>query len=267
MSLLISHRYQLGEIIGSGRMSKVYAAQDIERSSLKNDGKDVAIKLLRSEYIDCPAAIFSFETEYIIGSSLYHDSLVRFFDFCSYPQQTFLVMERLYGQSFAQARKILKFSSPRNKIELVKKLLLSLAFLHKNNITHADLKPSNIFLTQNMDLKLVDLGFSTSLSRKSVDSAYAFSKYYSSPERCLGGEPSFKDDLYAFGCVSFEILSGQYPFNKQDIDQFLFREPCGLIELDIDPGIKYWIQKSLSFNPELRPRDACHLLSKLAYVY
>lgn len=264
---MINHRYQLGEIIGSGRMSEVFVGYDLTQILSEQMGSEIAIKLMRSEFTDCDAAIFSFETEYIIGSSLHHESLVRFFDFCSQPQQTFLVMERLYGQTFAQARKQLTSLGMRDKVELFKKLLLSLAFLHENNLTHADLKPSNIFITQEDGLKLIDLGLSTGPTRNIVDSAYAFSRYYSSPERQKGGEPSFKDDLYAFGCLAYEILSGQYPFKRQDIDRFYFGESRGLINLNLDEAIIYWIEKSLSFDPDLRPRDACHLLTELAHLF
>ena len=264
---LINHRYKLGKIICSGRMGSVFAAYDMGASSLNEAPKHIAIKLLRKEFIDCPAAIFSFETEYIVGRSLSHSSLVRFFDFCSNPQQTFLVMERLYGQSLDRTRKNLNSRSMQDKIDIFKQFLVSLAFLHENKLTHADLKPSNIFFTQAGNLKLIDLGLSTSPSRNSVDSAYAFSRYYSSPERRAGQNPSFQDDLFAFGCIVIEILSGHYPFVKDEVDKFLYRPCSDIVNLDMDDGIKYWIQKTLSLDPEIRPRDACHLLSELKYIF
>jgi serine/threonine protein kinase len=264
---MINQCYFLGELIGSGRLSEVFAVEDMRQFSFEKSAKKIAIKLLRPEFLDCPAAIYSFETEYLLGASLSHDSLVRFYEFYTHPRKTFLVMERLDGQTFSQLRQQLISSSIKEKIQIFKKLLVALAFLHERQLTHADLKPSNIFITHEGCVKLIDLGLSTSVFRQSPDTAYAFSKYYSSPERRMGADPSFQDDIFAFACIAYEIFSGKYPFDKNKVDQYVYSLGSNFEKFEIDKEIKHWLFRALSLKPDIRPQDACYLISRLSHIF
>ena len=265
---LLKHRYVIFEKIGSGGMSEIFSGVDLDRSINFGVFNPVAIKVLKSEFLDCDEAIYSLESEYIIGQKFTHKALVKSYDFVSVSNETHLVMDLLEGRT-------LNFLKNENnevcnieqKINLLNKLIDAVAFIHANFIIHGDLKPSNIFICNDGTLKIIDFGLSSTPSRCSPNTAYAFSQKFASPERILGGKPSYADDVYALGCIAHIVLTGRHPFgNLSSIDA----KNASLIPpkvFGIDNKAQNIIDKTLSFDPVDRPGNARELYAGLSHLF
>ena len=265
---LLNRRYDIGKKIGSGGMSDVFLAYDLKSPNYFRKFKPVAIKVLKSEFIDCDAAIYSLQSEYIIGQHLKNQSLVRAYDFVSDSNKVFLVMERLQGKTLNRIKENYKKSYIFDqKIFLLKKLVDSVAYIHTNLIVHGDLKPSNIFICDDGTLKIIDFGLSSTSNRRPPNTAYAFSRKFASPERILGGEPSYVDDVYALGCLAHVILTGRHPFGDlSSLDaQKEHLIPSRIFGLDNKAQII--IDQTLSFDPINRPRNAHELYANLSCLF
>lgn len=264
----LNSRYKIVEKIGSGGMNDVFLAYDLNNLNYFRKFKPIAIKVLKSEFRDCDAAIYSLQSEYIIGQNLKHQSLLRAYDFVSDSNKVFLVMEYLQGKTLNHCKeKYKKLYIFDQKIHLLKKLVDALAYIHANLIVHGDLKPSNIFICNDGTLKVIDFGLSSTLNRRSPNTAYAFSRKFASPERILGGEPSYADDVYALGCLAHVILTGRHPFGDlSSLDaQKEHLIPSRIFGLDNKAQII--IDQTLSFDPINRPRNAHELYANLSCLF
>ena len=265
---LLKHRYVIIEKIGSGGMSEIFSGVDLDRSINFGVFNPVAIKVLKSEFLDCNEAIYSLESEYIIGQKFTHKTLVKSYDFVSDANDTLLVMERLEGRTlnFLKNKNNEVFNTEQ-KFNLLKNLIDALAFIHANFIIHGDLKPSNIFICNDGMLKIIDFGLSSTPSRSSPNTAYAFSEKFASPERILGGQPSYTDDVYALGCIAHIILTGRHPFgNLSSIDAKNANLTPPKV-FGIDNKAQNLIDKTLSFDPVDRPGNAQELYSRFSFIF
>jgi serine/threonine protein kinase len=176
---LLNHRYVICEKIGSGGMSEIFTGYDRDYPTCIRKFKPVAIKVLSHEFIDCNEAIYSFETEYLIGQQLSHQSIVKFFDFVSDGTNYFLVMERLVGKTLNSIKNensnLFTFEL---RISLLEKIINGLAYIHSRSIAHGDLKPSNIFICNDGTLKIIDFGLS---SAGSSTSAFTWGGWFNVP--------------------------------------------------------------------------------------
>jgi serine/threonine protein kinase len=260
--ILLDPRYEIIENIGSGGMSDVYTAYDLLIPTYSGKDNLKAIKVLNPKFSDCDEAIYSLESEYIIGQKLTHKSLVKCYNFVSNDKNSFLVMEFLKGKTLNQLkREIVGLWSNDQKINLLRKLSESLAYTHANFVVHGDLKPSNIFICNNGILKLIDFGLSSSPNRRPPNTSYGFSLKFASPERILGSEPSNADDLYAFGCVAHIVLTGKHPFgNISSLEASNLNLMPQQIS-GIDRKTQIIINATLSFDPVTRANNAQELYS------
>lgn len=249
-------------------MSEVFTGYDRQRLTYIGKLKPIAIKVLSPEFIECDEAIYSFETEYLIGRQLSHESIVKFFDFFSDRTSSFLVMERLKGKTLNRIRNgnpnLFTFNQ---RVSLLGEIVKSLAYIHSCSIVHGDLKPSNIFICNDQTIKIIDFGLSSSPNRRPPNTVYAFSTKFASPERILGGVPYYRDDIYALGCITHIIFTGKHPFdNISSIEAKQLNLTPPKI-LGIDQKTQIIIDEMLSFNPTNRPSDAITLYSSFSYLF
>lgn len=220
----LKNSYIFHELIGSGGMGEIWLA---ERLSI---GDYVAVKILKNNISERNRKL---KSEAQLTSSLNHPNICKVFEFLEYEGNSFLVMEYLKGLDLAQALKLIKYNCTFDRLSLAlyisKEILKALELAHglmgenKSPILHMDIKPSNIFLTQNGEVKLLDLGISSTVSDKvkAKKSNSFFSLHYTSPEFWRNGvyDSSLytqKDDIYALGLIFFEILSGDKAFSGTD---------------------------------------------------
>ena len=211
--MLAGTPYHLVERIGEGASGVVWAAEHLEL------GRKVAIKLLAQEHGAAKDAIDRFRREARTVASLSHPNLVALYDFGKAQDgRVFLAMELLDGDPLDR---VVKGGMPwREALELAVQATRALEAAHDAGLVHRDLKPANLFLTRQGTLKLLDFGVAMALSevaaegeRKQRGFAIFGTPEYMAPEQVAGESVDARCDLYALGCVLYEMLTGSRPFS------------------------------------------------------
>ncbi|WP_026223349.1 serine/threonine-protein kinase [Methylosarcina fibrata] len=220
---LIKDRYRLKEVIGRGGMGTVFRATDLLREEAGDKAPDVAIKVLNKEFRDDPELFVALQRETVKTQQLAHPNIVTVYNFDRDGKTIFMVMEILEGQSLGQ---YIRNQAPqglpfRKAWPIIKGLSLALAYAHKRNIVHSDFKPGNVFITRTGEVKVLDFGIacvaahSDAASGKTLFNARdlgALTPEYASLEMFENQPADPRDDVYALGCVAYELLTGKHPF-------------------------------------------------------
>lgn len=226
---LLSDRYRLVELIGTGGMSHVYKAIDSFAEKAGDTEPFVAVKILTSEFASHPDAVTIMQREAKKTRLLAHPNIVQIHDFVLEGSLCYIVMEYLQGETLDQ---IIKRSKPNGLpksgvLNILRQMTSALEFAHQQGILHSDLKPSNIFITQQQRVKIFDFGVSRGLKQK-VDE-YAVQLHSDEPEYEVGGyTPAYaslnmlnqqshdvKDDIYGLACITYEMFSSKHPYARK----------------------------------------------------
>lgn len=226
---LLSDRYRLVELIGTGGMSYVYKAIDSFAEKAGDSEPFVAVKILSSEFSAHPDAVTIMQREAKKTRLLAHPNIVQIHDFVLDDSLCYIVMEYLQGETLDQ---IIKRSKPNGLpqngvLNILKQITSALEFAHQQGILHSDLKPSNIFITQQQRVKIFDFGVSRGLKQK-VDE-YAVQLHSDEPEYEVGGyTPAYaslnmlnqqthdvKDDIYGLACITYEMFTSKHPYARK----------------------------------------------------
>ncbi len=254
--------FELERKLGIGGMGVVYLA-----TYLKN-GKRMAVKVLAPEMSSDQRLVQRFLREMAILSKLRHDNIVRYFGGGKDKTQHFYAMEYMDGGSIEHVLKKKGRLSWEETIDNARQIAFALEYSHNHGIIHRDLKPANLFLGKDGRLKLGDFGIARDTQATALTAAgrtvgtYA----YMAPEQISGKPPvSRKTDLYALGCVMFEMLTGKPPFIAPTAAEMLFahleQEPPRITEqaLDCPVWLESLVLKLLEKNPDDRYYDALAL--------
>ena len=273
MSLTIGTRlgpYEILGPIGEGGMGEVYKARDTRL------GRDVAIKVLPGRHAEDPAMRDRFEREAKMVSALKHPAICTLYDMGEQDGAHFLIMEYLEGETLAQ--RLLRGPLPLDKaLRLGSDIAAALASAHARGIVHRDLKPANIMITK-AGPKLLDFGLAKlhAASHGMVDlasqetasgplterGALVGTLQYMAPEQLEGREVDARSDIFAFGCVLYEMLSGQRAFEGESrasvIGAILHKEPAPLASLKplTPPALDRLVSACLAKDPEARWQSA-----------
>ncbi len=207
----ISGRYKILDMIGGGGMANVYLAHDMILD------RNVAVKMLRHDLTNDEEFIRRFHREAQSATSLIHPNIVNIYDVGEEDDIYYIVMEHVDGQTLKQY--IQQFSPLRveESIEIMRQLTSAIAHAHQNNIIHRDIKPDNILVDREGNVKITDFGIAMALSatRFTQTNAVLGSVHYLSPEQARGGMANKKSDIYSLGIVLFELLTGRLPFSGE----------------------------------------------------
>ncbi|WP_223669954.1 serine/threonine-protein kinase [Kangiella shandongensis] len=231
----LSERYKLVESLGAGGMSEVYKAKDLFAEDAGDKSPYVAVKVLSNEFADHPDAVTIMQREAKKTRELSHPNIVQVFDFIFEKDLCYIVMELLEGESLD---KLIKRSRPNGLpkagvLKVVQQMTSALSFAHKKGVLHSDLKPSNIFITNNQDVKIFDFGVARALKQQ-IDE-YAVQTHSDEPEFDVGGfTPAYaspnmlsnqpidvRDDVYGLACITYEMLTSKHPYDRKPADKAL----------------------------------------------
>ena len=237
---MISH-YRILEKIGSGGMGEVYRAQDLHLR------RDVAIKVLPTAVATNPDRLRRFQQEATAAAALNHPNILVVFELGTHEGVPFLVAELLEGETLRGHIKRGPVLS-RKAIEYAQQIASGLAAAHERGIVHRDLKPENLFVTNNGQIKILDFGLAklTEPEQSSLENAPTLSNDgtkpgivmgtvgYMSPEQVRGNVADHRSDLFSFGAILYEMLSGRRTFQGQTsvevMNAILKEDPAELTE-------------------------------------
>lgn len=216
---VLRDRYELTSILGRGSTGTVYKAVDRHRAHLDPTARCVAVKVLKLNYQDRPDELAQLEREFHEAQSLSHPNVVSVFDLDRDGNVYFIVMELLEGELLADIMKRLD-GQPMTRhyaLGIISSVGAALAHAHRRGVVHADLKPRNVMITTNGEVRVLDFGFARDRpldlhTAAGMHDGPAVAPAYASVERVNGSDPHPSDDVYSLACISYELLSGRHPF-------------------------------------------------------
>lgn len=207
----ISDRYKIIELIGGGGMSNVYLAHDVILN------RDVAIKVLRYDFTNEDELHRRFQREALSATSLTHPNIVSIYDVGDDGDLHYIVMEYVQGKTLKQYIQEFAPISPARSVHIMRQLTSAIADAHENHIIHRDIKPQNILMDGEGNVKITDFGIAITLSATSFTQTNSVlgTVHYLSPEQARGGTATNRSDIYALGIVLYELLTGELPFSGE----------------------------------------------------
>jgi serine/threonine-protein kinase len=214
-------RYHVESLLGAGGMGKVYKARDRELD------RTVAIKVLRPDLMTDPMALQRFKHELLLASSISHPNILRIHDLGEYNAVKFISMAYVDGGDLTQVLRKEGRLPLERVLNIMRQLAAALAAAHGVNVVHRDLKPQNILLDRNDHVYVSDFGIAKTLEseRTSVTRTGAVlgTPMYMSPEQVEGKPVDHRSDLYSFGLIFYEMLTGILPFSGDSTFQLMYQ--------------------------------------------
>ncbi|MFT4148506.1 MAG: Stk1 family PASTA domain-containing Ser/Thr kinase, partial [Micrococcaceae bacterium] len=267
---ILKDRYEIDRIVGRGGMAIVYKGLD------NRLGRPVAIKMLKDDLAEDPDCIKRFSKEAQAAAGLNLPQIVSVFDTGEYETELhgnyidipYIVMEYVEGTLLNQliAEGPL---DPRDAAKYTSELLSALQYSHRNGIVHRDVKPSNIMITKNGTIKVMDFGIAGTISEttgKRITDEHKESvvgtAQYLSPEQAQGKEVDIRSDLYSTGCLLYEMLTGRPPFLGESAVSLAFQHvseiPVKPSELNpnVSEELDQVVEHALQKDPQDRYQDA-----------
>ena len=268
--------YEVQELIGSGGMANVYKAVMRGHNGPVPAGTVVAVKVLRREFMHDPDLVRRFKNESKAISLLNHPNIVKVYDVSVNDDLQYIVMEYVDGMTLREYlnERGGKLTS-RETVHFISQILKALDHAHRNGVVHRDIKPQNIMLLDNGQLRMMDFGIARiSRAENQLTGGKAMgSVHYISPEQAKGDETDFTSDIYSVGVMMYEMLSGHLPFDADDVVEVAIKQisdkPQSLQELapNVPHGLVEITERAMAKRPDNRYASAAEMLSALnAYV-
>lgn len=231
---VLKGRFMLEKVLGVGGMGVVYKAKDRLKVEAKDREPYVAIKVLSEEFKSHPESFIALQREARKAQRIAHPNTVKVYDFDRDGDVVFMTMEFMEGKPLDQMiRQYHATGLPRDDAwHIIDGMCSALVHAHEENIVHSDFKPGNVFVTDSGMAKIFDFGIARAVanvdrhSGKAMDktvfdagSLGALTPAYASLEMLQGKEPDIRDDIYALGCIVYEMLTGEHPFSKIPADE------------------------------------------------
>jgi serine/threonine protein kinase len=259
---ILGNRYRLIELIGEGGMALVYKA---ECSLLC---RTVAVKILRPQYASDAEFVERFRREARSAASLNHPNVVSIYDVGQENGMDYIVMEYIPGENLKDLIKKEAPFSVRKALDYTKQIAEALNHAHQRNIIHRDIKPHNILVTPDGQLKVTDFGIARAISASSFTQAgiVVGSVQYASPEQVKAGLVGPQSDIYSLGCVLYELLTGAVPFNGDTSISIAMQHlhektvPVREIRPDFPVAAENILEKAMAKDPAQRYPSAAAML-------
>ena len=264
---VLGGRYRVGAVIGHGGMAEVHRGRDVRL------GRDVAIKLLRSDLARDPSFHGRFRREAQSAASLNHPSIVAVYDtgedHGGGDVTPFIVMEYVEGRTL---RDVLAHDGrlPTHRaLEITSQICAALDQAHRAGIVHRDVKPGNVMLTPDGEVKVMDFGIARAVTGSSATmtqtAAVIGTAHYLSPEQARGEHVDARSDIYSTGCLLYELVTGAPPFSGDTPVSVAYQHvreepiPPSQVEADVPPAVDAIVLKAMAKNPANRYQTATQM--------
>ena len=256
-------KYELQQFLGGG-MSHVYRARDtvIERP--------VVVKILTDEACSDPEAKARFLHEAKIAGGIQHENIVSVFDYGEHDGRPYIVMEFLHGEDLREAIRSGRAGSLENRLRIAAEIASALAYVHGRGIIHRDIKPENVHIDPSGKVKLMDFGIAKTADLTLTRTGMAMgTPYYMSPEQVAGRATSPLVDVYAFGMLFYELLTGVRGITAETMEQVFFQilhQPLDAARMDsagVPPAIRDLVLRCTAKSAEQRPQSMNEVLGLL----
>ena len=267
---VVDGKYRVDALIGRGGMGAVFRAHDLRL------GRDVAIKVVRSDLAAHPDARARFEREAQIVARLQHPAIVTVFDYGTLPDgAAFLVMEYVRGEDLRSVLERERQLSPARTLALVGSLAAGIDFAHRSGVLHRDLKPENILLpASEIGPKVLDFGVAKMIDTVGADQAQTLTQggtiigtpAYMAPEQLRGESVDGRADVYSLAVLTFEMLTGRLPFGAGSFLDIGIRQASGGACVDakgVPPELVPALLSALSLARDERPATAVTFATSL----
>ncbi|MFG1927490.1 Stk1 family PASTA domain-containing Ser/Thr kinase [Cryptosporangium sp. NPDC048952] len=270
---LFGGRYEIGHVLGYGGMAEVHMGRDHRL------GRDVAIKVLRSDLARDPGFQARFRREAQNAAALNHPAIVSVYDTGEDHSSRdgvavpYIVMEYVEGHTLKEVLTAEGRLVPQRALEIVADVCAALDFSHRHGIIHRDIKPGNVMLTPQGAVKVMDFGIARAItsasSQMTATSAVIGTAQYLSPEQARGETVDARSDVYSTGCLLYELMVGEPPFtgdNPVSVAYQHVREdpiPPSQRNPEVSAVIDSIVLKSMAKNPAQRYQSAGEMRADL----
>lgn len=265
---ILGGRYEILEQIGEGGMSIVYKAMD------KKLNRNVAAKVLKSEFSDNADVVKKFKIEATAIATLSDNNIVNILDVGSQEDTNYIIMEYVDGSTL---KELIKFKGQvhyEDALTLAIQIARALDCAHKNGIIHRDVKPQNMLITKDGLLKVTDFGIAKSSTSATLTSTTTImgSAHYFSPEQATGSKVDVRTDLYSLGVVLYEMVTGKVPFDADSPVTIALKHiqeepvPPKKLNTKIPESLNVLILKAMAKDPSKRYQTAKEMLVDLEKI-
>ncbi|HET6288638.1 MAG TPA: Stk1 family PASTA domain-containing Ser/Thr kinase [Amycolatopsis sp.] len=268
---LLSNRYELGETLGYGGMSEVHHGHDVRL------GREVAIKILRADLARDPQFQERFRREAQNAAALNHPAIVAVYDTgetnTEFGPLPYIVMEFVEGRTLRDIVKTEGPMSQKRAMEVMADVCAALDFSHRHGIVHRDVKPANVMITKNGAVKVMDFGIARAMhdgqSAMTQTAAVIGTAQYLSPEQARGESVDARSDVYAAGCVLYELITGEPPFTGDSPVAVAYQHvredpnPPSSVNPAVAPELDAVVLKALAKGPANRYQSSAEMRSDL----
>lgn len=264
---MLNNRYKIIREIGRGGMAIVYSARDtlLERR--------VALKMLRPEYKSDAEFIDKFRQEARAVAKLSHPNVVSIYDIVVDEERIYLVMEIVEGKNLKDLIQEKTRLSIVESLEIAGQIASALSVAHGNQIVHCDIKPHNIILNDEQEVKVTDFGIARAVNSSTVrvTETVVGSAHYFSPEQAKGGEIKAYSDIYSLGVVLYEMTTGELPFSGDSpisvALKHIQQQPVQPLQIngDIPKDVNDLIMKAIAKDPAERFQNAYKMRQQIIY--
>ncbi|MEU9239206.1 protein kinase [Streptomyces shenzhenensis] len=267
-------RYRLTHRLGRGGMAEVFAAEDVRL------GRTVAVKLLRADLAEDPVSKARFTREAQSVAGLNHHAIVAVYDsgedVVGGQSVPYIVMELVEGRTIRDLLINAEAPGPEQALIIVSGVLEALAYSHQHGIVHRDIKPANVIITHNGAVKVMDFGIARALHGASTTMTQTGmvmgTPQYLSPEQALGKAVDHRSDLYATGCLLYELLALRPPFTGETPLSVVYQHvqdipvpPSQTSEGAAPPELDGLVMRSLAKEPDDRFQTAEEMRGLVQY--
>lgn len=264
--MILCDRYEILEVVGAGGMSIVYKAR------CHRLNRNVAIKVLKPEFSNDKNFVTKFKIEAQASAGLTHPNIVNVYDVYDDDGIYFIVMELVDGITLKEYIEQNGRLSMDKALDFSIQIASGLEAAHENHIIHRDIKPQNIIVSKNGNIKVTDFGIAKAASSNTLTSGAMGSVHYISPEQARGGYSDERSDIYSLGITMYEMVTGRVPFEgDNNVSVALMHIQSEMIPPrqyypDIYSSFEKIILKATQKKPERRYLTASALIADLKRV-